>query len=378
MIAIDVVRGEEGLVKEVVIDGVSFPAASGMEWYHEDKRSVSVGTEAAALLLERSYSELEPHFDDLVIEFSEDSDSLFPQATIVFPIENNLGRKQLFIEMRPYLSSWTKPWSFTQYMVVFNDLFERSACEDYVTDEHIADIHPIPYMAIVVKELDQHKAMKWQVEKIRHFVEELHNECVRNLTANLNKGSLVTYFDFPPTVKVACEQYLQYFIQFLDDLGIEAESQIASDAGKVLFTVTPLDGEKALESIQEALAAYLEMPKAAAGGAQFGIDVAQTQLHANVLHLQSQLMLAQSMMQMGQATIQAKDATINSQRAELALYQRGQLVQSDASSSSFETRDSESLIPGYVSVTKMKIKGVEIDLPKIVRALKRKLPGVNG
>jgi DNA-binding transcriptional regulator LsrR (DeoR family) len=76
----------------------------------------------------------------------------------------------------------------------------------------------------------------------------------------LNNESVQLSFDFPKEVRIACEQYLLYFGQFLSDLGVSADTAITHEAGKVLFTVTPTDRDTALEKIREALDTYLQLP----------------------------------------------------------------------------------------------------------------------
>jgi len=121
---------------------------------------------------------------------------------------------------------------------------------------------------------------------------------------NLQKKKL-RGLNFPPAVRTACEQYLLYFVQFLEDLGIKASAELKEDAQRVLFSVTPANGASALEQIRQALEIYLglpAMPDFSSAEGQYQ-NLAVQQLHANILHLQSQLTLAR-------ATLQAKDATI--------------------------------------------------------------------
>jgi hypothetical protein len=66
---------------------------------------------------------------------------------------------------------------------------------------------------------------------------------------------------FPPAIRTACEQYLLYFVQFLEDLGVSATAEIKEDAKRVLFSVTPTDGCAALQQIREALEVYLKLPE---------------------------------------------------------------------------------------------------------------------
>jgi len=182
------------------------------------------------------------------------------------------------------------------------------------------------------------------------------------------QSSVVTLFDFPPPVKSACEQYLAYFAQFLSDLGISVESEIKEEAGRVLFSVTPKDGSAALGRIREALEIYLDLPRnpefSAAAGA-FG-DTAVAQLKANVLFLQSQLALSQAILETKNATIASLNATIFQQRQLL----NGTPLINEAPSSGPEA-ESEPILGDTVHLTKYEGKVLKIDLPTILRRLKR-------
>jgi hypothetical protein len=49
-------------------------------------------------------------------------------------------------------------------------------------------------------------------------------------------------FQFPEETKTACTQYLQYFYEFLKDVGIKAKVAVTEqDSGGVLFSVAPED-----------------------------------------------------------------------------------------------------------------------------------------
>jgi hypothetical protein len=64
--------------------------------------------------------------------------------------------------------------------------------------------------------------------------QEVNETAVRRILKN-RKDALVTFFDFPPFLQSACEQYLVYFIQFLEDLGIQADSELKREAGYLMF-----------------------------------------------------------------------------------------------------------------------------------------------
>jgi hypothetical protein len=89
---------------------------------------------------------------------------------------------------------------------------------------------------------------------------ELHQIIETELIVKNKKTILTKYFDFPKELKISCKQYLLYFAQFLKDLGINADSNLKEEAGKVLFSVIPTDDIEALDKIREALAVYLNLP----------------------------------------------------------------------------------------------------------------------
>ncbi len=211
-------------------------------------------------------------------------------------------------------------------------------------------------------------------DEIRYWstlIRSVHEEATAQLIVEQHADSLTTSFQFPPAIATACEQYLLYFVQFLADLGIQAEAEVQHKAATVLFRVTPAEGPEALQRIREALDAYLSLPtdpSFAAVAAQES-DLAVRQLEANVFHLQGQLSLAK-------AVLQAKDAQIEA--LELSNFRLRQIsggeVQNakQGSAQAAGVEDSESIIPGVVSVKEVEKGGLVIHIPELLRRLKRR------
>lgn len=186
-------------------------------------------------------------------------------------------------------------------------------------------------------------------------------ETVESLLISSNKDTLSTYFHFPQESKTACIQYLVYFAQFLADLGISVDAEIKEEINQTLFKVSPHNKNQSLEQIREALEIYLKIP----GEQTFELeissqtDIAARQFESNVYHLKSQLLLAQSV-------IQAKDATI--EMLQLSNYQYKQHLEIHAD----KELEKEDVIKGIVAVKKYEGKGFSINLPEILRRLRRK------
>lgn len=107
---------------------------------------------------------------------------------------------------------------------------------------------------------DTNCALNEHVSKGVSVMESVLKKAIASLFANLNDEFLSTLFEFPEHLRTSCKQYLIYFVQFLADLGYEAETELKEDANKTLFKITPKDGKEALTNIREALAIYLNAP----------------------------------------------------------------------------------------------------------------------
>lgn len=203
------------------------------------------------------------------------------------------------------------------------------------------------------------------------LIRSIHEEATAQLIAELHADSLTTSFQFPPAIATACEQYLLYFVQFLADLGIQADAEVQHKAAEVLFRVTPAEGPEALERIREALDAYLSLPTdpSFAVVAAQEHDLAIRQLEANVFHLQGQLSIAK-------AVLQAKDAQIEAM--ELSNFRLRQIsggeIQDRGQESGLKAgqEDTESIIPGVVSVKQVEKGGLVLHTPELLRKLKRR------
>lgn len=194
------------------------------------------------------------------------------------------------------------------------------------------------------------------------------SDLVRAELNDVEDNALQVSFDFPAPIKSACEQYLMYFSQFLRDLGINTTAKLEESAHSVLFSVIPEDGKEALEKVQEALRIYLGMPTAPnfAGEAAKHADIAVVQLQANVLHLQSQIILAKAVLQTQMATIEAKDQTITALQERLDLRALQPIVPQAK-----EAQDKEELVKDIVAIKKFDYKFIELNLPEVLRRIKR-------
>lgn len=268
---------------------------------------------------------------------------------------------KLTLVFKPDFDNWTSPFSASAYLQAFKEVAKSSSVGE---PEFRPDITDGFGVICVLRNKDL--ALKELISERMDAVRQLSSIAAEEALRTVRKNSLVTWFNFPASIKTSCEQYLIYFVQFLEDLGIKANSEIKDDAGRILFSVTPADGASALGNIKQALEAYLDLPRNPEFNAvadEFS-DMAVSQLKANVFFLKSQLALAQAMLEAKNATIEALNFTI---------FQQRQLQTGSASSGNPKEndKDSEPIIGDTVHLTKFEGKFLKVDLPTILRRLKR-------
>lgn len=182
-----------------------------------------------------------------------------------------------------------------------------------------------------------------------------------NLIIKSRPHALVTWFEFPESIKNSCEQYLIYFGEFLKDIGINANSEMSEIGNKVLFSVVPDSKKEAIEKVRLALNIFLQLPSYDYSN-QIGSVYSETniqRLQAQILHLQSQLLLSNCV-----SNTDIRQTNPDNAKSGILL---------DAVEYSVvegKKEDKEELLGGLISITKYKGKGFEIDLPGIIRKLK--------
>jgi hypothetical protein len=196
----------------------------------------------------------------------------------------------------------------------------------------------------------------------RDIVQRIHDQAIAFLRERARKHSVSMYFDFPPSVTVACEQYLLYFAQFLKDLGVSVATSLTHEAGQVLFTVTPSDQTDALDNIKTALNLFLRLPSSPIED-DTSASIEIQRLESSVLRLRSDLKLAA-------AELQAKDATIKAQDLIIGVL-NGEVMVNSLIDITPKPEQKEYVVPGILSLATYKDKGVEVNLGEIFRRVKR-------
>jgi hypothetical protein len=199
------------------------------------------------------------------------------------------------------------------------------------------------------------------IRKVQTRLEQITDQ----LRKEKSQHSLSIDFDFPKEVSTACERYLLYFADFLSEIGIEASSDIKHEAGKVLFTVTPSDPQQALESIKDALEIYLEVAKYPIAIVTSDDDIISLKWKSAVETLQEELLLTRRALQLRTKELLLLEKALEHQ------YQQHSASNSIHAFDNTKPSERECVIPGLISVRTFEKGPVEIDIPNIVRWIKK-------
>jgi hypothetical protein len=332
-------------------------------------------TDASTLLMQYQLAEIAEQFIMLRLQLPEAPSEYFNVVCIRCADADDIETLQL--QLRFIFATdgelWAKSWSITDFVSTLKRLVEDRGVPGLSYHQHVSPLH-----GGVSFEVELHtpeETVQQVLQRWLPIIRDVCEEAEAILTASTPKEALVALFRFAPEVKTVCEQYLLYFVQFLEDLGIQAAAGLQEQARGVLFTVIPESGPEVLERIREALDLYLRIP----GSPEFDAevtrhtDIAVQQYAANVLHLRSQLTLAHAILENKNATIEALQAANLQYKQLLGTNPRSQ--EQLASPNAGSTQEDETLLGGAITLTKYDWKGIQVNLAVIFRELRRRFKG---
>ncbi|BCL72184.1 hypothetical protein TUMSATVNIG1_41510 [Vibrio nigripulchritudo] len=116
------------------------------------------------------------------------------------------------------------------------------------------------YMATIYFNIDYslpNEDLLSTIETVKNTIDVGLEKAEEKLLLGGYSNKIVAKFQFAPEAQQACTSYVLYFIEFLRDMGIDANGQIESHESNVLFTVEPKSKDESLTVISQALAMYL-------------------------------------------------------------------------------------------------------------------------
>jgi hypothetical protein len=348
---------------QLVLDGVVIPDSWGTECGTKVEGGVRTRHVAYRPLTECPLIELALHFESLNLPYIPAWCDHISSFLVNFVSEDE-GSSTIMLMFEFESEQWAAPWSIHQYCTEVMATVDKRGYKEL---QYFKGVSFAEDFGLTCKVTNWHGSLQDELDywaaRLGPLMEEVHSR----LRVKADPNTLVNIFEFPPDVETACQQYLVYFGQFLADLGIEASIGLSREARRILFSVTPANPNQALQTLRDALQAYLQLPNDAELRQQLqaSSDIAAMQLSSNVLHLQSQL-------QLHAALLEAKNQTIEALRMENYLLKQVTTSALTSCAPAPAKSDAEPLVPNLVTVKDVEIKGVVIHVPELIRRLKRR------
>tara|TARA_B110000211_G_scaffold222699_1_gene271684 strand:+ start:564 stop:1679 length:1116 start_codon:yes stop_codon:yes gene_type:complete len=206
-------------------------------------------------------------------------------------------------------------------------------------------------------------------EKFSNFLDESLKLAEERVLVGGVSQKVVAKFSFDKNAEQACSTYLMYFIEFLRDLGINAESSFNKDNGDVIFSIIPKDKDTALLQISEALSFYMKLPNSSFNDMPDNNydPIAELKLEK----LRSEIERLKSSLRINEALIRYQDTLISDQI----------ITKSNTVTTSFQKepidglsyiyvddnkQDKDTFLGGGVKLGVMKKAGIEIDWKALI------------
>jgi NAD-dependent SIR2 family protein deacetylase len=198
------------------------------------------------------------------------------------------------------------------------------------------------------------------------------------LSKTFKNNTLNTMFEFPEEMKIPCEQYLMYFVNFLKDFHITCNTRLSEEKGKVFFSVTPADKNEALSKIREALAIYLNLPSSPT---TYDDSFASIRLELQIQTLQHSQKIAETELRLAEKFIQNQDDILS--KKDYIIDEQRKIIEKVTSKSimidSLENKEElEEIIEGLKVGESKFLKeqfGVHLNPITLVKNLGKKLSG---
>ena len=358
---IEIKKPHSGNDYQVFVDGVLIEAVTIYHYQREGVDSVNLrvgGYENSKKIAAHRLSEFPSFVDSLVLTYWLEWADL-PLSIDIQRHSSDQSHKFL-VSFIGY-ASWRGAYSLAEYLEELREvILEAEHSEIGMSD---AFPHDFEFINIPLE-----KNIADEIARFSDILRPLSEEAKRRLDARIRENTVVMHFDFPEEVKVPCEQYLLYFVDFLKGLGVKATADLQHEAGRVLFAVTPSDKTEALDKIHTALRMYLQLAASPINDAHDPEDeIAVQRLLANVDHLKSQLRLSYMMVRAQETTIQAQQTTIENQQHILS----GKVLLDSLKTDTPNREDKEEVIDGILALGKYEDKGVIVNFGELYRRIKQ-------
>lgn len=215
------------------------------------------------------------------------------------------------------------------------------------------------------------------LNSLKLTIDEAYEIAKNKVSSNGFAEDFIARFAFDPAVQDSCVRYLHFFIEFLKDMGISADSSISRKGPNVLFSIHPTDKDTSLTKIKEALALYLNLPEFNLGILNTSqmdpiIELKIEKITAEISRLKTDIKLNQAILNYENKTSLSTSET-NSKLKEADKYSLGVTPIEGFQSITIDNKveKKEEFLGGFIKLGTFKKAGIEFDWSTLFRRLRK-------
>lgn len=184
--------------------------------------------------------------------FSEFESEEFPNVDwIDFRCDGNSVELTLHVTFN--WENWDHPLTIQEFLEFYKDEIGRLGLNSEITkDEGWASLN----ITLVVIQDEIIKSIEPFIVKAKNTYQSLLIKLIKNKSKDL----FVKVFEFPREYESICSQYLIWFGEFLQNLGIDASVSTENNNGQTSLIVSPKDDIKLTDSIEKLFYQYISLP----------------------------------------------------------------------------------------------------------------------
>lgn len=201
------------------------------------------------------------------------------------------------------------------------------------------------------------------------YIEKIQKESEKAISLS-NRHQIIANFEFRSDLQGACSKYLIYFIEFLKDLGIDANSELKRVGNEILFTIEPSDPQTSLRRIKDALAAYLMLPES---NTQINTtNESNLLIQLKLEKLNSEIQALKSSIKIQDTLLSLQNSKIESLRNNTANHQPSSPLDGLKSiSSPKKTESRDEFLNGFIKLGKFQKLGIEFNWNALIHLIKK-------
>jgi hypothetical protein len=282
----------------------------------------------------------------------------FPRANFIdFKCDGNTV--EIILHVTFNWEEWDHPVTIQEFLECYKDEIERIGFNSKITKEEgwaSLDIDLIVRQDEIIK----------QVEPFIIKIKEAYQYLLIKLIRNKSKDLFVKIFEFPKHYESICSQYLIWFGEFLQNIGVDASVSAENNNGQTSIIVSPKYASKITDNIEMLFYQYISLPYSEYLPAlDAGIS---TENKFKVQMLTSQIENFKSQIQMKDAVIEMKDISImNLKESYEKKNSELMLIKSMKGSKDIEIFD------GSFSLGEIKWGSLKLNPRKLLDKIKRKV-----